>query len=230
MALNDRQKEILELTEKKQRITVAQLAKKLYVSEMTVRRDLAKLEQEGLLRRYHGGAIANQEYLQYPIGLRMHINEKEKRDLAKRAETYIENGQTIFLAASSTCAFLLPCLQHYEGLCVITNSVYFMQVLARMQVRCILAGGEYDATDRELVGRFTERFLRSVNTDIAFLACDGISDNGMVTVEKESGAELIRIGFENAKKRIILADRSKLGNKYTYNICKADEADDIIVI
>ena len=230
MKLNDRQKQILDITQKKQRVTVSQLAKTLYVSEMTVRRDLDRLERDGLLRRYHGGAIANQEYLQYPITLRMHINEKEKRDLAKRAEGYIENGQTIFLPASSTCSFLLPCLKNYENLCVITNSVQFMILLSQMQVRCILTGGEYQQTDKMLIGRNAERFLRSVNTDIAFLACDGISADGMVTVEDENTAELVRIGFENSQKRIILADRSKLDSKYTYNICHTDEADDILVI
>ena len=80
MGLNERQRQILEWTEKKQRISVSLLAKKLYVSEMTVRRDLDKMEQEGFLRRYHGGAVANSEHMQDPIDLRMHVNEKEKRD------------------------------------------------------------------------------------------------------------------------------------------------------
>lgn len=230
MKYNDRQKEILSITEKKQKITVSQLARALDVSEMTIRRDLELLARDGLLRRYHGGAVANQEYMQYPINIRMHVNEKEKRDLAKRAEVYIENHQTIFLPASSTCAFLLPCLKGYEDLCVITNSVQFMLTLSQMQIRCILTGGEYNATDRMLVGRTAERVLRSINTDIAFLACDGISDDGAVTVEDESTAELVRIGFENAKKRIILADQSKLGNQYTHNICRTEEADEILVL
>ena len=229
MALNDRQRQILDLVEKKQRISSTTLAKKLYVSEMTVRRDLAKMEEDGYLKRYHGGAIANSEHMEYLIEMRMHINEKEKRELAKRAQAYIQNGQTIFLPGSSTCAFLLPCLKQYEDLMVITNSVQFMILLSNMHIRCILTGGEYLKKDKLLVGRSAESFLRGFNTDIAFLACDGISDDGMVTVEDESTAALVRIGFENAKQRIILADRSKLGCKYTYNICKTDEADDIIV-
>lgn len=230
MKYNDRQNEILAITEKKQRVSVAQLARALDVSEMTIRRDLDRLSRDGLLRRYHGGAIANHEYMQYPINIRMHVNEREKRDLAKQAEVYIENGQTIFLPASSTCAFLLPCLKGYEDLCVITNSVQFMLTLSQMQIRCILTGGEYNATDRMLVGRTAERMLRSMNADIAFLACDGISEDGTVTVEDEQTAELVRIGFENAKRSIILADRSKLGGRYTYNVCKTDEADDILVL
>ena len=229
MALNDRQQKILEWTQKKQRATVSELARTLYVSEMTVRRDLAKMEHDGYLKRFHGGAIAESDYMFYPIETRMHLFEKEKQDLAHSACRYLQNGQTIFLPGSSTCAYLIPFLKDYEGLVVVTNSVQFMATLSEMRIRCILTGGEYYERNKILLGRSAERFLRSINTDISFLACDGISDDGMITVENEESAEIVRIGYQNSTRRIILADRSKLGCKYTYNICTTDEADDIIV-
>lgn len=89
----------------------------------------------------------------------------------------------------------------------------------------LLFQNEFGEQDRR-----EENILRSFNTDIAFLACDGISDDGLVTVEEESTAELVRIGFQNSARRIILSDRSKLGCKYTYHICKTEEADDILII
>lgn len=230
MGLNERQQQILDLVEKKQRISSASLAKKLYVSEMTVRRDLAKMEEEGYLKRYHGGALANSADMEYVIEMRMHVNEKEKRELARRAEVYLQSNQTIFLPGSSTCAYLLPSLKRFENIKVITNSVQFMILLSNMHIRCILSGGEYLKKDKLLIGRDAENFLRQFNTDIAFLACDGISDDGMVTVKDENTAAIVKIGFANSAKRIILADRSKLGAKYTYNICTRDEADEIIVI
>ena len=230
MALNERQARILEITEQRGRVSVTHLAKHLYVSEMTVRRDLAKMEHEGMLKRFHGGAIANGDYIDYPIERRMHINEKEKRDLARRAKAYLKNGQTIFLPGCSTCAFLLPLLKDYEGLTVITNSVQFTIILSRMRIRCILSGGEYFETDKLLIGRSAENFLRSFNTDISFLSCDGISEDGNVSIEDENTAEIVRIAFQNSQKRIILADRSKMGNRYTYNVCRTEDADDIIVI
>lgn len=230
MALNERQKQILEITQKMQRASVSHLAKTLYVSEMTVRRDLSKMEHEGYLKRFHGGAVTNSDFMFYPIEARMHINEKEKQDLARRASRYIQNGQTIFLPGSSTCAFLIPCLKNYEDLMIVTNSVQFMVTLSEMRIRCILTGGEYYERNKVLFGRSAENFLRTINTDISFLACDGISDDGMVSVENEDSAEIVRIGFQNSTRRIILSDHSKLGCKYTYNICHVDEADDIIVI
>lgn len=229
MALCERQKEILELVEKRQRVSVEEIAKETYVSPMTVRRDLEKMQREGYLKRYHGGAVANGDYLDYPIGTRMHINEKQKKQIALAAEKHIKNNQTIFLTGSSTCSYLIPYLKKHEGLLVITNSVQFMITLSRLGIRCILTGGEHYEKQKILLGRHTENFLRTMNFDIMIFSCDGLSENGNVTVESESGAELVKIGFANSDKRVLLADRSKAGLKYTYNVCHRDDVDDVII-
>ena len=229
MALNERQHQIFDITQQKKRVSVEYLAKKLYVSEMTIRRDLKLMEDEGLIKRYHGGALVHNDYVQYPLYLRMRVNEKEKRDLAQKAMRYIHDGQTIFLNNSSSCAYIISSLKSYKDITVITNSVQFVLALSKLGVRCILTGGEYSKSERCLTGRDAENYLRSVNTDIAFLSCDGISDDGMVTVNDADKAESVRIAFKNAKKRIFLAHHSKLGSKYTHNICERDEADEIIV-
>ncbi len=229
MALNERQNQILELTQQKQKVTVRYLSKKLYVSEMTIRRDLKLMENEGLIKRYHGGALAQNDYIQYPLLMRLKINEKEKRDLALRVTKYIKDGQTIFLNNSSSCAYIIPCLKNYKDIQVITNSVQFVQALAKFEIRCVLTGGEYRESERCLVGRETENFLRSINTDIAFLSCDGFSDDGMITVNDDSNVEIVKIAFRNSAKKIILAHHSKLGSKYRHNICHESEADEVIV-
>lgn len=229
MALNERQHQIFEITQRKQKVTVGYLAKKLYVSEMTIRRDLTLMEREGLIKRYHGGALVHNDYIEYPIELRMRINEKDKRDLAGSVTKYISDGQTIFLNNASSCAYIIPCLKNYKDIKVITNSVQFVLALSKLQIDCVLTGGEYRESERCLVGRDTENFLRGINTDIAFLSCDGISDDGVITVNDAAKAEIIKIAFRNAAKKIILAHNSKLGAKYTYNICEKKDADDIII-
>ena len=229
MALNERQQQILEITQHKQRVTVAYLSKKLYVSEMTIRRDLKLMEHEGLIKRYHGGALAQNDYIQYPISLRLKINEKEKRDLAQRVTKYIHDGQTIFLNNSSSCAYILPCLKNFKDITVLTNSVQFVQTLSKLEIDCILTGGEYRESERSLVGRYTENFLRSINTDLAFLSCDGFSDDGIVTVNDDANAEIVRIALKNSAKKIILAHHSKIGLKFRHNICHKSETDEVIV-
>ncbi len=229
MALCERQKEILELVEKKQRVTVGEIAEKTYVSPMTVRRDLDKMQREGYLKRYHGGAVANGDYMEFPIGIRTHINEKQKKEIAHAAEKHINDNQTILLTGSSTCSYLIPHLKKHEGLLVVTNSVQFMIMLSRLGIRCILTGGEHYEKQKILLGRHTENFLRTMNFDIMVFSCDGISDDGLVTVEDENSAELVKIGFANSKKRVLLADRSKVELKYTYNVCHRDDIDDVII-
>lgn len=230
MKLNKRQTDILNLVNQKQRVTVGFLAKTLFFSEMTIRRDLTKMEREGYLKRYHGGALSMSQIGQYPIEQRMCINEKEKRDMAKCAEKYLCDNQTIFLPGCSTCAYLLPFLKNYKDLHIITNSVEFLTVLSEMGIRSTISGGEYYAPDKILIGGVAEKFLRSVNYDVAFLSCDGIDEDGTVSVEREDSAALVSISFENAKKRIIIADHSKLNIRCKYNICNTDEADDIIML
>lgn len=230
MNLNKRQRDILDLINQKQKVTVAFLAKTLYFSEMTIRRDLTKMEHEGYLKRCHGGAVSIVQTGQYPIEQRMCINEYEKRDMAKYAEKHLCDHQTIFLPGCSTCAYLLPFLKNYKDLHVVTNSVEFLLILSAMRIRCTICGGEYYAPDKILTGRAAENFLRCVNYDIAFLSCDGIDADGTVSVEREESAALVSISFENAKKRIIIADHSKLNIRCKYNVCNTVDADEIIML
>ena len=228
--LNDRQKQILEIVDNKKRVSVIALSKALFVSQMTVRRDLQKMEQEGHIRRYHGGALALEDYINASIDVRMRVYEKEKRTMAAQAEKYVRDGQTIFLNSSSTCAYVIPCLKKHKDITVVTNSVQFLLMLSKLHIKCILAGGEYLENDRCLVGRNTENFLRNINPDIAFLSCSGISDSGAVTEFEEATAEITRIAVANSKRKILLADNSKLGQTYTHTVCHVDDMDDVIVI
>ena len=230
MQLNQRQEDILHLVNQKQRVTVAFLAKHLFFSQMTIRRDLIKLENEGYLKRYHGGALALSLTEQYPIDQRMHINEQEKRNIAKRAEKHLSDRQTILLPGCSTNAYILPLLKNYKDLHIITDSVQFLTALSEMKIRCTVSGGEYYAADKILHGHVTLSFFRSMNYDLAFFSCDGVAEDGTVSVIREDAAEMIRIGFQNAAKRIFVADHSKLGIRSNYNVCKISDADEVIMI
>ena len=230
MKLNSRQKKILDILTEKQRATVNYLSEALYYSKMTIRRDLEEMEKSGLLVRYHGGAMLTMDYLDYPIDMRMQIEKKEKQNVAALAEKHIKDGQVIFLPGSSTCSFLLPCLKKHENIHVITNSVGFMLYLSKVGIKCTLTGGEYSASQGVVKGRGCERFLRYVNSDIAFVTVDGISHDGVISVKDEENVELVRIGLENASKKILIAVSSKQGLKYTYNVGRTEDFDDIIII
>lgn len=229
MELNQRQRDILTRLDENKRVTVQELSKTLFFSEMTIRRDLSKLERGGYLKRYHGGALPIQSE-QYPMEQRMYIYEQEKRELAKCAEKYLRDGQTVLLYGCSTNAYILPLLKKYSNLHVFTNSLNFLSTLSEMQIRSTICGGELYAPDKLLVGRASEAFFRSVNYEIAFLSCDGISEDGTISVLLEHSIELLKIACQNAKKRILIADHSKSGIRSTYNVLHADDVDDLIVL
>ena len=229
MELNQRQQDILTQLNENRRVTVRELAQNLFYSEMTIRRDLSKLEAGGYLRRYHGGALPAQSE-QYPLEQRMYIYRQEKGEIAKFAEKHLRDGQTILLLGCSTCAYLLPLLKRYKGLHVFTNSLLFLSTLSEMQIRCTVCGGELYVPDKLLIGQTAEAFFRSVNYDIAFLGCDGIAEDGTISVLLEHSVELVKIACQNARKRIVIADHSKSGIRSTYNICKAEEIDELIVL
>lgn len=230
MELNKRQSDILRIVEERQRVTVNQLAKLLFFSEMTIRRDLSKMEHAGYLKRYHGGALSMVQAGHYTIDQRMLINEREKREMARCAERHLSDGQTVFLPGCSTCAYLLPLLKNYKEIHVITNSVEFLRILSEMQIKCTICGGEYYAPDKIVVGSSTYEILGSVNYDVGFFSCDGIDEDGTVTVDSEDSLSLFKVCFKNAKRRILISDHSKLHKRRKYNACNTADADDIIML
>lgn len=230
MELNDRQKTILQMVNDAGTVKVAELSKTLYFSEMTIRRDLQVLENEGLLKRVHGGTVMNDSEFQYPIWYRMEINKEQKKELARRAAKYLHDGQVLFLNSSSTLSYLVPYLQQYKNLQVITNSVHLLFSLSKMHIPCFLTGGRYNEIEGNLSGRQAETFLRSINPDIAFLSCEGLSPDGYVTDGNADIAEIDKIAVERAKAAVLLMDPSKTNTLYTYTVCRTDQLTEVILL
>ena len=230
MELNKRQKRILQEVNGEGKIKVSELSKKLFFSEMTIRRDLALMEKAGLLKRVHGGALMNDSFFQYPVNYRENINKDQKKTLADRAIKYLQDNQVIFFNSSSTLAFLLPYLSKYKNLLIITNSVYLLSYLEKIHVPCVLTGGRYNEIEKCLLGRQAEEFLKTVNPDIAFLSCEALSSDGRVTESDPDLAEIAKIAVQKSKISIFLMDESKVGATCTYDVCTTDQVSDVIVL
>ena len=229
MELNARQNAILQKINAAGRVRVAELAKELFFSEMTIRRDLKMMEKEGFLKRTHGGAVENVSDFQYPTHYRMEINKEQKKRLAEKAVPYLADGQVIFLNSSSTLSYILPHLAKCKNVQVITNSVLLLSYLARMHVPCWLTGGRYNEIEQCLSGRQAEACLRGVNPDIAFLSCEALGGDGRVTESDPDLAEIARIAVEKSKATVLLMDRSKVGTVCTYDICRTEQLTDVIL-
>ena len=222
----ERQASITDLLKRKGSMTTAELAATLYVSEATIRRDLAKLEQTGQLRRTHGGAmiIAGPD-TEIPLLLRDRVNDTAKQAIAAKAITRIADGDTVMLDASSTVFRVIPLLAQKQNLTVVTNGPKATIELAARHIRTLATGGVVLSNSLAFVGREAEQFIRSVNADVLLISCRGLSPDGYLTDSSLEEANIRKEMLRHARRKYLLCDTSKVGTSYTYNICHVDELD-----
>lgn len=225
----ERQKEILEILERDKSISVAKLARLLYVSAPTVRRDLSALEQQGKVTRTHGGVVLRQSAEnEIPLMLREDQNSAPKRLLAQKAASYIHDGDVIFLDASSTAAHLVPFLKKFNDLVVVTNSPKTSLRLGEESIKNYCTGGLLLAHSIAYVGHGTESFISNINADLFFFSSRGYTSDGYITDSSIEEATVKRAMLRNAGKAFYLCDNSKLDKRYMYNICHSNDVTQVI--
>lgn len=227
---NSRKQEILALLYEKGRVSVSEIAKTLFVSEMTVRRDLTEMENEGYLKRYRGGAILKTDMREMPINERLFVDKPEKTELGLRCNEFLSDNITVFLDSSSTCLYIIPHLSKYKNVLVVTNSVKALLNASAQRVPCILIGGEYYAQDMCLVGSIAEGFARDINIDVAFMTTAALSEDGIISDFDLRQTAVRKIIMKNARKTVFLFEKSKLNKKLTYTLCRREDASAVLVL
>ncbi len=225
-----RRSTILDLLEKQGDISVVFLSKKFGVSEVTIRNDLAKLEEKSLLIRTRGGAIKKVPITyDLSLNLRLNKNKKEKQKIGKRALTYIKDGYTIVMDSGSTTLEVAKNLGSFKDIKLITNSLPIANHVADFKgVEVIIPGGILRPEMRSLIGPMAERSLINYHCDIAFLAVDGIdSDQGIYTPVIHE-ATLSRVMMQVSKKVVVVCDSSKFLRKSFVKIAPITDVDIII--
>jgi len=226
--LNERQKQILEILYSRNRVSVTELSSTLFVSEMTVRRDLTEMEKGGFLRRYRGGAVLKINIGEMPITERLLLDRNEKEELAGLAAKHLTDGMTVFIDSSSTCQYIIPYLAQHKNITAITNSVSSLLTLGKLHIPCILIGGEYYCQDMCTVGSFAEEQVSRLNPDTAFFTTAAISDDGIISDFDLKQTMIRRLVMNNVKNSIFLFEKEKLGKKYLYTLCKSEDAAAVI--
>lgn len=230
MELNLRQKEIMKILEVKGSVSVYELSKTLYASEMTIRRDLTDMEKGGFLRRYRGGAVLKINLGEMPIKERLLLHKEEKEELSKRCLPFLKDDLAVFIDSSSTCQYLLPHLTQFKNITVLTNSVSSLLTASRLHLPCILVGGEYYEQDMCMVGSIAEEQVKNLNVDVAFLTTAGISSDGVITDFDLKQTAIRKIIMKNSKKNIFLFEKEKIGKKFLYTLCDKNDGVEIITI
>lgn len=225
----ERQEKILAYLLQKGSVSVKKLSELLYASQPTIRRDLNALENQGQILRTHGGAVlrkaADGETSLY---FREMQNITSKKIIAEKAASLIQNGNVLFLDASSTVAYLLPHLEKYKDIVVITNSPKLSLRLGEKGIKNYCTGGLLLLHSFAYVGNDAIRFVSKLNADLFFFASDGLTADGLVTDTSIEEMEITRAMLEHAKKSFLLCDSSKLDKKFLYSVCTVDELTDLI--
>lgn len=209
-------------------MTVKEICAALYYSPATVRRDLAELESRGLLKRSFGGALLTENYAeQLPLAIRATQNIAAKKHICAKAAQMIEDGDTVFLDASSTTFFLVPHLKSFSELTVVTNSPHLCLALSEQKIRNLCTGGEMLHDSIALVGSDTQRFIRGIRAHKCFFSARGIQ-NGEISDSSKAERDVKLAMLERSAHSFFLADSSKQGLVFPYRIADLTELDGMI--
>ena len=202
------------------------LAAALDVSEETVRRTVKKLGKEGLLTRVHGGVFLAGDEKIGGVGARLGQNRSQKRQMARTVARIIPDGASLFLDISSTTAYVAEALGNKSGLVVVTNSLVVSETLAgRNKNTVFLAGGEVKAKVAGCFGPSVEAFMGRFQTDFAILGANALDPKQGFLLEDFTEAELARHFVAQSRRRIMVADHSKLDLKAPVLVCAPEEID-----
>ena len=216
MTTYERRHSVLDLLRKQPGLRVPEIAKALNVSEGTVRNDLNALEEEGRLKRVHGGAVLNeQDHFQNNSFVRRYKqNVAAKLAIARQAALLVMDGDSILLDASSTSYYLARALSGRNKLRVMTNGFEVARELAlNTSNAVILIGGVVSNDSSSVTGLLSEQIIAELRMEKAFFSCSGFSiERGMTEVHFEE-AQLKRKAIESSKQVFALIDSSKFGKE-----------------
>ena len=209
----ERQDEILALIQQEKRVSVTALVERFAVVGETIRRDLADLEQRGLIRRVHGGAIPVERVVfEPPIEARHDLMRSEKDRIALAALAELPCEGSAFIEAGSTTSFLAGVLPADCNLTIVTNGGYIATSLARHPGITVLSvGGRVRPRSLACVDDWALETLSRLRVTVAFLGTNGISiENGLTTPDPAEAA-VKRAMLSIAQHTVLLADHSKIG-------------------
>jgi DeoR family transcriptional regulator, fructose operon transcriptional repressor len=211
MISEDRTAFILKEIEDRGSVTVLDLAQRLNVSEMTVRRDLGDLEKEGMIRRVHGGAVsARGRSFEPSLVLRETQHREEKQLIGKMAAELIADGDSIALDIGSTALQVALNLIGRHNLTVITPSLQIANILANQpDIRLILPGGIVRHGELSLTGDLARRALEGLFVDRLFLGVGAIDSRSGLTEYNWDDSLVKQAMVQSAKEVIVVADPSK---------------------
>lgn len=230
MLAQERRQHIFKDIEASGVASVRDLSQHFDVSMITIMRDLQELEQEGLIRRVHGGAISVRgASYEPPFSTRESQFSTEKQRIALKAVELVSDGDSLILDVGTTTLEIARALKGKRNLTVLVTNLRAALELARQPaIQVIVIGGKLRSSELSMVGHLAEETLRAFRVDKAFIGVGGITvEHGLTEFNfEEAGTK--RIMFERALQRIVVADHTKFGRVMLTRVASLNAADILI--
>ncbi len=226
--------EMKRLIQAEKMVSVERLSEQFSISPITVRRDLARLEEEGFLAKVHGGAIYKEELAPEPVfNEQIKLYKQEKKRIGKEAARRIKDGDAVIIESGTTCLAMVGCIEACSNLKVCTAGIpianeLWMAYGHRQDFELSVCGGRIKRASNTYVGPHAVRFFQNINVDKAFIAAVAVSVDKGISNANEEDAELTQAVIGSAREVILLSDSSKFG-RYSYINVAGLEAMDAVI-
>lgn len=218
MLYTERHKQILNYLETHSSASVQDLAKGLFASPSTIRRDLSELESMGFLQRVHGGAVlTNGTNFDTPAGLRRTQQQEEKRRIAELASQFLSSSANYFFDSSSTASFLAQKLVNYLDVRIATNGLGILTSLpSSPNLSVLCCGGYLRSPYDEFTGNLAIQCISNMTADVFFFSCAGFSIAQGAMELSDENVSVKRAFYNKSKKHILLCDSTKFDQEFFF--------------
>ncbi len=229
MLAAERQHQIMTAISSNGSVRTKEIAKRLNVTDETIRKDFEALERRGLIVRSHGGAQLRSRVIKdLSLTERQLMNREAKQAIAKAAVKRIQPDETIFLDASSTALTLTQFLPDFH-ITVLTNSHNVISALSEAKnIDLISTGGLFEPRSRSMIGLIAERTLKRYNIHRMFFSGNGIELKRGISEGNSRQASFKEHVIENAEDVCFLADASKIGQRSSFFFAECDQLTSLV--
>lgn len=228
MLKSQRQRELINLLEMSEIMSIADLSVKLNSSMMTIRRDLEYLEEKGIVKKLHGGALLVKNDTQPSFHERIEELNDEKAKIGKKAAALIENNSIVFFDAGTTPLAVIEFIpDNIEFTAITTGLMTAIALCSHSNINVINIGGNIHKTSYSSVNYLSVDLIKKFNADIAFISAKAISLPQGTYEPHLPLIEIKRAVVEVSKKTVLLADHSKFENR---SLCLSVPFDNIDLI
>lgn len=226
MSISQRQKQILSILNDRTFVTVQELSGLTFTSASSIRRDLTYLQNNGLVKRLHGGVSTVPPMANVASFFdRAHKNVKEKRLIAQKAALLLKDGQTVLLDSSTTVTFLLPYIARHQDITLFTNNLTTALQSIELGIRTHCLGGHSINGSSALAGPETFSALSGIMADVLFFSSQSLDRQGNISDATEEENYVRKVMLHSAKTRVFLCDSEKFDAGNTYRLCNLSEVD-----